>query len=192
MVAGVLHKLGVDMGENAERGSERNPAGFFEDEGIVDISRRILKRAEDGVSMADLEKEFGSEIRKAIKKREKEQWGFKDVNQIQTHPLFRKKLKNPSYLVVYRNPLSTAQSMCDWHDSQLLPTLKRVLDEFQMIQNYIEVTLAGDSVMILSYERILEQLETTVDDIIHFLGLSPTEEQRKNAIEHINPELKHQ
>lgn len=193
MLAGVLYNLGVYMGENPERSSEKNESGFYEDQEIVEISRKIISFVMEGGTKAGVEKEFGPEITKLFRKRDKEHgtWGFKDVNQVQTHFLFRKKIKNPKYFVVFRNPLDTALSVSSWHGVNLLESLGSVNDNNSMIQQYMLTTLAGDPVVAVSYEKMLTEPEATVDTIIEFLEIEPTKEQKKNAVKHIKPELNH-
>jgi len=193
MLAGVLYNLGVYMGEDPERSSEKNEVGFYEDQEVVELSRKVMNFVVEGGSKAEVEKEFGSEINKLFRKRDKEHgiWGFKDVNQVQTHFIFRKKIKNPKYFVVFRNPLDTALSMSNWHGINLLESLASVNDNNSMIHQYMLTTLAGDPVVAVSYEKMLTEPEETVKTIMDFLEIKPTEEQIKNAVEHIKPELNH-
>lgn len=186
MVAGMMHNLGIDMGPNAERASERNPHGFFEDEHFVQISREIISNVASGnATKADLDQQFRPRIKELVKQRNKANtvWGYKDVNQVQTHMLFRQHLKNPQYVFVWRNPLDTALSLADWHDLDIPSALQAVNSNNGLMIDTIMVTQSP--MLFLSYERVLKDPEKAVDDIIQFAELEPTKEQRKAAIDHV-------
>ncbi len=187
MIAGVLHHLGVDMGPDPERSSERNPKGFFEDERFVDISRRILKKVENQEvnSLARLELDFEDEISELVESRE-EPWGFKDVNQVQTHKIFRKHLENPKYFVLYRNPYDIARSLQDWHEVPIYKAVDAVLSNYSVQQEFLKQ--CQDPVLTISFERAKQNPEYIVDKIIDMLEFEVSDKNRKNAINHIDPE----
>ncbi|HMB65244.1 MAG TPA: hypothetical protein VKO42_00060, partial [Patescibacteria group bacterium] len=49
LVAGIMQCLGVDMGSNLLSGNRGNPLGFFEDEDILDLNKRILGQKDNVV-----------------------------------------------------------------------------------------------------------------------------------------------
>mgnify|MGYP006290474083 CR=1 FL=1 len=45
MVAGILEKLGIDMGTNYKKKNDSNPLGYFENVEFLEINKQILKKA---------------------------------------------------------------------------------------------------------------------------------------------------
>ena len=123
LLAGILHHLGVYMGEEKElqRGSYKNKLGSFEDHRFLAINHNILFRAErlmgyhnrfsdeDGKVEAAV-KESMKELEEYVKENEKEFWGFKEAVLIYTIPYFEHLLKDPHYIVLHRDAESVANS----------------------------------------------------------------------------------
>lgn len=198
MMAGFLYHLGVPMGDEAtpEQTSERNPKGFFEDREIVKLSEEVLHAIDRGevTSMARVEERFGDRAKEIIQKRSKdnEVWGYKDVNQLLVHFLFKKYIKNPHYIIMFRNLLDSSLSLNDWHGKQtgatLIDALSDTAKNHGVILSFIQET-TKDPMLFISYERAKQNPEKTVDDVIEFLKLEPTPQQRQAAINHCDKEL---
>ncbi len=123
LLAGILHHLGVYMGEEEElkRGEYKNKFGSFEDHRFLAINHNILFKAErlmcyhnrfsdeDGKVEAAV-KEYEEELKEYIEENQREFWGFKEAVVIYTIPYFEHLLKNPHYIVLYRDAESVANS----------------------------------------------------------------------------------
>ncbi|MHA1532598.1 MAG: hypothetical protein ACTSR6_11435 [Candidatus Heimdallarchaeota archaeon] len=123
LLAGILHHLGVYMGEEQElqRGKYKNKLGSFEDHRFLAINHNILFKAErlmgyhnrfsdeDGKVEAAV-KEYEEELKDYIKESEREFWGFKEAVLIYTIPYFEHLLKDPHYIVLHRDAESVANS----------------------------------------------------------------------------------
>lgn len=123
LLAGILHHLGVYMGEEKElqRGKYKNKLGSFEDHRFLAINHNILFKAErlmgyhnrfsdeDGKVEAAV-KEYMEELVEYVKENEKEVWGFKEAVIIYTIPYFEHLLKDPHYIVLHRDAESVANS----------------------------------------------------------------------------------
>jgi len=123
LLAGILHHLGVYMGEEQElqRGKYKNKLGSFEDHRFLAINHNILFKAErlmgyhnrfsdeDGKVEAAV-KEYEEELKDYIKESEREFWGFKEAVLIYTIPYFEHLLKDPHYFVLHRDAESVANS----------------------------------------------------------------------------------
>ena len=123
LLAGILHHLGVYMGEEKElqRGTYKNRLGSFEDHRFLALNHNILFKAErlmgyhnrfsdeDGKVEAAV-KEYMKELEEYVKENEKEFWGFKEAVLIYTIPYFEHLLKDPHYIVLHRDAESVANS----------------------------------------------------------------------------------
>lgn len=195
MLSGILHKLGVPMGideKELKHSSDRNKWGFWEDIELVRLSEKILQFTQNNPHMtfARIEMEFEDEIKEVLSKRNNRNiWGFKDVNQTQTHRLFKKHLNNPRYIVIFRNPLDVAVSMQSWRkehqkvDVPIMKALPAVHNRYSTLLQLIQTI--QEPMQFVSMERLKSNPEKIVPEIVNFLGIEPTEEQIKNAINHI-------
>ena len=124
LLAGILHKLGVSMGEKEEElitQSHDNKYGSYEDQDFQILHHRMLFKAKILIQYQNRLKKDESKIKKAvekyeaklvelIRKKEKELWGWKDAVLIYTIPYFHMHLNNPYYIFLKRPPKSVANS----------------------------------------------------------------------------------
>jgi len=194
MLSGILYYLGIPVGATPSQRTWVNPKGFFEDREIIKISEEILNyfKEHPGVSERELDELFGKKIEKTINKKLRDIWAFKDVNQVVLHKLYQKYIPNPRYLIIFRNPFSIVRSLKRWFSE----TNFWFYFDFVRFQtsSLMKLTLnlaESYPLLLLSYERSLEEPEKTVDEIIQFLGIKVTKRRREKAIAHISPEIKH-
>jgi len=123
LLAGILHHLGIYMGEEEElqKGKHKNKLGSYEDHRFLAIHHNILFKAkrlmyyfnrfsdEDGRVEAAV-KEYEEELKEYIEENEREFWGFKEAVVIYTIPYFEHLLKDPHYIVLHRDAESVANS----------------------------------------------------------------------------------
>lgn len=112
MIAGVLHHLGVFMGEDLVIGNmPEQPTGYYEDREFVALNERVLTMAgggwanippQDAInSVAD---KFTEEIADLVERRSAQKvWGWKDPRTCLTLPLYLRFLSNPYIVIVQRN-----------------------------------------------------------------------------------------
>jgi len=98
LVAGLLDKMGVDMGKSRPP-SVNNPKGYFEDVEIMNILDKYVKPIEEGFIK---NKEFEKEFKEYVKKK-KGLWGWKQPNTLYILPSIVKYLDNPHFIVCYRD-----------------------------------------------------------------------------------------
>lgn len=116
LLAGILHRLGVNMGERFREADEHNPDGYFEDLDWRDLNKLLL--AETGGTWyqpPDLESimtlsENGylcQEVRNLVEHKLDANgtrlWGFKDPRTCLTIPFLHPFLPNPAYVTIDRN-----------------------------------------------------------------------------------------
>ncbi|HEC68495.1 MAG TPA: glycosyltransferase [Candidatus Desulfofervidus auxilii] len=196
MTAGVLHRLGVNMGKNLMKGNWANPLGYFENLEFVRLNDRILQAAGGSWNdppgrekiLAQKEK-FSSEIYNLIQKEKSEIWGWKDPRTTLTIELFLPYLENPYFLICYRNPLSIAESLKRRDGTSIEFGLKLTGIYNQRIVDFLEKHPHLKKIY-LPYEDIVSYPELWLKKLVNFLGLNPTNEEFQKALEFIKPKYK--
>lgn len=125
-IARAMEAVGVDLGDNLRPGSGKNPTGFFEDEDILKISRRLKRvlnvRSEHVRLLEDeeyelpvlktLEDDFVELIQRRF--RDKPVWGYKYARTSRFLPFFERVFERAGvekrYVFALRNPISVARS----------------------------------------------------------------------------------
>lgn len=126
LVASWLHAAGVDMGRRLLAANAANPHGYFEDEEILDLQRRMLASAvppgEDGhadwgwteserldrASFADYR---AAAVRLLAARADARPWGFKDPRSSLALEFWLDLLPGARFLLLYRLPWEVADSM---------------------------------------------------------------------------------
>lgn len=133
LLAGILCRLGVYMGSNQglSNGSHVNKYGNYENQEFFKLSLKILHRSESfSLSWADIPnkekvkkavKYFFPFLELAVRKNERDLWGWKDGTSIHTIRYFDKCLINPHYIALKRDVESMVKShlkaakISDWY-----------------------------------------------------------------------------
>ncbi len=156
MAAGVLRALGVPMGDHA--GLNHEDPVFLTD---------------------DLEKQ-----RRNIRTRNKqhEMWGFKVPKASLQLPFYEETLRNPFYVVVYRNSLSVVDS---WRQRGAGDTVN-VLARIGKYQNALleMVRTTRSPVLFINYERAVADEDSKarlVEEVASFVGIDLTDDLRNRA-----------
>ena len=235
LLAGILHRLGVDMGSRDDLilSKHLNKYGSHENQDFIALSVNLLfdvgilldfqKRLtnyED--KMKAVSEKYRGQFRALIDKHSSVLWGFKEASLIYYLPFLCDELENPKYIHLIRDYDSTACSLLDMISSKhwkyeyrekiqfftpwkrfrlymriirLLLTTKKernqesfkeiVVDAHQKIRQYLE----DEKYLTIQLEALTENPKQTIDEIIEFLDINPSEEQINNAIDFIRPEL---
>lgn len=204
VVAGILHYLGVDMGQGPNP-SRSNPKGDFEDEEFKELNRSIYKKARPGSgcwftpTVEEIERVgpvFKQEIEDLIRARQdKPIWGWKNPWNIMAAPLYIPLLNKPHIIFVFRDPLSIAYSGVEHTKKYEQLTLKEALScasslNSRLVEMVIEYQEREVPVYITSFQRIIENPEREVDEIAQFLGLNVREKDLRKIREFVIPRNK--
>ena len=157
MVAGVIRALGVDLGKAA--GLNHEDPWFLSDDPEV-LKDRVAKRNET----ADV-------------------WGFKMPKAVKQLEFWDKTLRNPVYIIVYRNPLAIADSWVQRGTGTLLGALKRIREYHSAALNFLEATQSP--VLMVNYERAVQDEmsgRALVQELSSFLELSASPDQEKASL----------
>ena len=136
-----LQTLGVELGDQLRPGGGKNPTGFFEDESLMKINKRLRKalglRAES-VSLIEPHQwqtptvqAFEQEAKETIRRRfgAYSLWGYKYAGTLRLLPFWRMVFHSLDldvrYVMAVRNPISVAQSRAKlnsaWHPREKRP-----------------------------------------------------------------------
>ena len=157
MAAGVLRALGVPMGERA--GLNHEDPVFLNDE-PEKLQRSIRTRNQ-----------------------QHELWGFKVPKASMQLPFYEKTLRNPYYVVVFRNPLSVADSWRQRGAGDTVDVLARINAYQNAIQKMVSTTKAP--VLFVNYERAVADEASkaqTVSEFASFAGIELTDELQSRAV----------
>lgn len=180
-VAGILHALGVSMGTSFIPTTWHNPKGYYEDTALEQFMRTRSGRATDeqkAIWLRDW----------ANTRQEARVVGCK-------HPLLCTMLPQmatvwPSlHVIAMSRPLSESYASLDrvgWSSLNSYKQLQRLY-----IRRDEDIAKGKLSVLRIEYRHVIHQPASTVEEIVRFLGLTPTQEQKKAAIDHIDPTLSH-
>jgi hypothetical protein len=199
LVAGLTHILGVDLGSVFIEADEYNPRGYFEDSDFVHLTDAIFKSAQTNYwSFPSQEKllaqgnKFDQRIQKLLREKghNKQLWGWKDPWTNILIELFLPHLINPYFIVIFRNPLSTAHSIARFtRGKQSEAWVQHPVGLFQGIK------LANfyDKILLEFFEKhprlphIFLAFEDIIDDPVRetkkmagFLDIRLTQEQKKS------------
>ena len=178
MVAGVLDILGVNMGKELEEANKWNPVGYFENKKFMAINKEITDE-EDGliINIPTLEKillkkeKFIQKIKNIIKQEETNFWGWKDPRTSLTIDLFLPFLKNPHFIVCFRNPLEVAKSLRKRDGFSILEGLRLTMEYNKRIINFLDKHKELKC-LYLSYEQIINNKQKELNKITAFLGIN--------------------
>jgi len=204
-----LQALGVHLGDQLRPGGGKNPNGFFEDEGLLKLNKRLRKtlglRAES-VSLIEPH-QWQTPAVQALKQEAQQTlrrrfghlplWGYKYAGTLRMLPFWREVFKaldlDVRYVVAIRNPISVARSRAQLNprrgaqEKSDLEWLVKVVPYFRAVRERPFVVVDYDLV-IADAERQLERIATTLD-------LPQTYATKANVREYanqfLNPNLRH-
>lgn len=157
MAAGVLRALGISMGARA--GLNHEDPGFLRDD--------------------------PEQLKKAIRTRNQMNpaWGFKVPKASLQLPFYEENLRNPFYVVVYRNSLSVVDSWQQRGAGDALNVLDRIATYQSAILQHMRTSKAP--VLLINYERAVADdtsIGQMVEEMAQFAGIELTEELRERAM----------
>lgn len=144
MGAAVIRALGISMGERA--GLNHEDPGFLS-ENTETLKNHIAKR-----------------------NKKNSVWGFKVPKASLFLPFYEENLRNPYYVVVYRNVVATIDSWQQRKTGTALGTMGHILNYYRHIQEHMEHTKRP--VIMINYERAIADKEGMVATLAEFIGLN--------------------
>lgn len=181
-VAGMLHLLGVPMGKSLLKPNRNNPKGYYEDETLL---RFVMSLTEAQKTKEDIIEWFRVW---ANTRREATVVGCKHSQLCNLLPHMTTVWPSLKVIVTDRPIVDACDSLerANWGGRQRLRELQQL--HHQREHDLAQLKIAA---LRLEYRHIVQHPEATVDEIIRFVGITPTAEQRQAAIDHVDPSLCH-
>jgi len=184
IVAGLLHKLGVDMGESRPEGAN-NPKGYFEDIKISALLDKYIDEEKMPV-ISDLNKEFEKEF-KELAKNKKGLWGWKQPKTLYLLPVIVRHLESPHIIVCNREEESHIKSInhAFWGNKKSEEWCRQSIEHYKIeLKKFFEVN--DYPRLNVNFEDLIsEEREKIIKEICEFVGI---EYDPKKIEGFINPE----
>jgi len=193
-VAGLIHKLGVSMGDRLKPKNRANPSGFFEAQYLARICRQSFK--EPSLTEENTHDQRVARLRAWAAGR-----GYDDGQKVATigakHPTLCLMVPDMieawpevRFVCVDRPPEESSRSIKarNWGwpleaRRTVLPRMIEVRDRDLYLHALDRPTLR------LDYHNVVANPKATVRQLIQFLDLKPTDDQLAAALDHVRPEL---
>ena len=200
VVTGMLKILGVDMGPSREDRS--NPRGSHEDIDFAKFHKELFEMDGHGKdywnppsreTIFELRPRVDATVRALLAKKTdgKSLWGWKHTRNILTYELFLPYLANPHFVLVFRNPLSTALSSVEHtrrlrHPLDLYRALRLAYFSHGEMLRFLEKH-PDIPAQLVSYEDIVLDPTKEAAKLARFLGLRLSEETARVITEFVIP-----
>ena len=196
----MLKILGVDMGPSLEDNS--NPRGSHEDIDFAKFHKELFDMAREGKdywdppsreALLELAPRVDADIRALLSKKSsgKSLWGWKHPRTLLTYELFLPYLENPRFILVFRNPLSTALSAVEHTRKLRQPlNLSRALslghfydgEMLRFLESHPDIPT-----QLVSYQEVVLDPLKEVTKMAGFLGCSLSDETARAVTEFVIP-----
>jgi len=195
LIAGMLEKLGVNMGERQVGVHWSNPLGHFENIDFVKMDDKILEKVggswDNPPDISEIlklkhDKELMAEIESVVRKNEDTIWGWKVPTTSLTIELYLPFLTNPYFIVCYRNPEAIAKSLKKRDDMDREKALWLTEIYVKSIKEFFK-RHPELKYMEIQYEKVIENPKDAIQKLIEFLGINPTQKQINDALSLVLP-----
>jgi hypothetical protein len=163
-IAGIQRALGLYLGD-IEKGNNEDPAF---------VGYRLAR------------------IRKAIKRRNSEHdvWGFKYPKAVMYMPQIVEDLRNPHFIVVYRDAVATAVSHLGWTGRKNRKPAHLAVHEASSFTNTNTSFAFGSGypTLVISHELAMAKPGDAIDEVARFLGEEPPADPlRQRIVDYLEP-----
>lgn len=195
LVAGLLHRLGVSMGDERSflPANQHNPTGYFEDSHFVFLNDMILDKAGGMVwtppprfEVESAGRHFSDEVERRVGARATEEpWGWKDPRNCLTLPAFLPHC-SPKVIICHRDPCLIAESITKMNDEIGYNDARSLATEFfgRVVDTVKEHKLPY---LIMHHEITLMEPRSAVSELIKFCNLEVNSDIIQNAVEFVIP-----
>lgn len=165
-VAGVLHHLGVNMGDKMLPPDDKAPTGYYEDQDFLDIHNVICGDCRNPtIDTTTLAIEYQNLL---AKKSTQSLWGVKDPKMCFLFPYFLKTITNTEILVVEvnRNIDAVAKSLQKYLDYSVdLNEAQKICSKYEEAKK-ISLTFFQGKHHNINYEKLVENAPNVVSDFV--------------------------
>ena len=180
MIAGTLRVLGVPMGTNLNSSHENRAfrTALFGKNRLIDY---YLLPVRFYTRYLPLLKNYN---------RTENVWGIKDPCLNPVLAWLAAYWRNPIYILVLRNPISTAESQSHHFKRPFTTLLARVLKQQQQLYQF--AMSSKRPLLVISYEMALQYKTAVLDDLIAYCGLTVNSETYQAALAFMNDQKGYQ
>ncbi len=160
MVAGLLSMLGVSMGKTLSAGSHEDPA--FHSHDVATLRALIAER-----------------------NAEHELWGWKYPHTLDYLGRIHGQLRNPHFVVIYRDVMSVAQAFQRADGTALKVALKDAHKRYDKLTRFC--LDCDDPLLTISYEKAINNPNALLRELSRFCGVSMSLELKARCLQFIEP-----
>ncbi|MGM0876124.1 MAG: sulfotransferase family protein [Bacillota bacterium] len=187
--AGVMHHLGIHMGDHLFKPDQANPKGYFENSKFVELNDSIIKECGGDTYNPPIREKVlkcgfpAKDIRQFLTAHAKPVWGLKDPRTVITFEVWKPNflnITNITYVFVHRPFHSSVRSMAH-RDGISLQEAKKVLITYLGNLDFYRHALAQEKADIIDvhFEQLLKKPDSFVRDINQRIGRKPEENLEK-------------
>ena len=184
ILAGMLHTLGVDMGEKFVPTDINNPLGYWEDVEFTNLNRDYIAKRLD---FAQWKGQTISLIKRRVARHAENgdvqffRWGLKIPANTNLLPEYKELLPDAQYIVIKRDIEETKKSIMrcyDWDEGKA--------EHIINLRNTMLNEHLPEGSLVIDLEEMIKNTTETVSEICKYLDINPTEEQIQDAISMVN------
>jgi len=153
MVAAVVRALGINLGDRA--GHNHEDPKF-----LTDDREKLLVQIKQNNSRHNV-------------------WGFKLPKASLMIDFYNESLRNPYYILVFRNIAATVDSWCTRGTNDPFETGKHAIKYY--LKALEDMQFTNRPTLFVSYERACQNVDLFVDELAEFLGVELDEENKNRA-----------
>ncbi len=201
-VAGLLHQMGVHMGDSLLPANVHNPKGFYEDLDFVEVNARLLNGVEDPLVeprwTPELHEEYTVLVRR--KSAQHELWGVKDPRLCMTLGTLADTLKAAGVelrvVTTLRAVHHSVDSLRKLHGGMSADRAAGIVGKYSYARSKnMEAWVQGDPHNLartcqVLYDQLVEEPDKVIPALQRFVGLEPKVTDELRAW--VDPQLQHE
>lgn len=157
--------------------------------GILRLSGVFMghKVAHDSHEDAEFHSHDAEALKTLIQARNAEQadWGWKYPHAVEYLDEIRDSLRNPHFIVIFRDLLGVAQGFNRKHQIPIVDAIAEAHQRYAKVARF--VTQCNDPLLTISYEKAITQQRPLLDDLAAFCGLDLPPATQRKCLEFIKP-----
>jgi len=190
-IAGVLHNLGINMGDDLLPASSSNPKGHFEDRELYELHEYLIGNWKQPLFSA--ETIYLRKYRDLIAKRIQKYtiWGVKDPRLCYLFPILYyliKELDGEALVVNVQRPIEASVFSLMKRDKVSIEEAYRITLAYRL---QLDQSLSSIYRLDLEYNNLVDNPILEIKRLVSFLGYSPSRKQIQAAEEFVDRKLRH-